>query len=77
MNDLISVSLGFVQYKRYELNLKKVQFPNLVSPHLARHSPWKEWLQSIVSTPSILSSIRSRHTGQVGNSVWPGMGIIF
>jgi hypothetical protein len=44
---------------------------DLLSPHLARHSPWNEWLHRIVRTPSTLSSMRSRHTGQVGSSVCP------
>ena len=48
----------------------------VVSTHLARQAPWKEWLQRIVKIPSTDSSIRSRQTVQMGNSVKPDPGEI-
>ncbi len=32
------------------------------------------WLHTVVTMPLTCSSSRSRHTGHVGSSVWPGGG---
>jgi hypothetical protein len=41
------------------------------SVHLRRQSPWKRWLHTVVTTPLMCWSRRSRHTGQLGSSVRP------
>lgn len=41
--------------------------------HFWRHEQWKTCWQRIVSSP-VVSSIRSRHTGQVGSSIRSGVG---
>ncbi len=41
--------------------------------HVCRHVQWKTCWQRIVISPAV-SSMRSRHTGQVGSSVKSGVG---
>lgn len=50
--------------------IQKLHTGHVESPHLIRQFAWNAWLHKIVKTPSTLSSIRSKHTGHVGNSVW-------
>lgn len=39
-----------------------------LSPHLLRHAQWKVCEHGTVMRPVTAESMRSRHTGQVGNS---------
>jgi len=41
--------------------------------HFSRQAQWKTCWQRMVRRP-VVSSIRSRHTGQVGNSINDGVG---
>lgn len=42
-----------------------------MSAHCDRHVQWNVWLHTVVSTPEMWWSSRSRHTGQCGSSVCP------
>jgi hypothetical protein len=46
----------------------------LPSPHFVRHWQWNVCWQRIVRRPVTLASMRSKHTGQVGNSRRAGVG---